>query len=125
MVTRPERPVLIVEDDPDIRDATAILLEDEGYRVAQAENGLKALEVITRGPAPSLVLLDLMMPVMDGQEFLQRLKALGPPRADLPVVVMTAAHNPSVPEAKQVIRKPYSVDVLLEAVARFADYAAP
>lgn len=124
MATRPARPVLIVEDDPDIRDATAILLEDEGYRVAQAENGLKALQAIQAGPAPALILLDLMMPVMDGHEFLEKLKALGPPSSELPVVVMTAAHNPSVPEAKQVIRKPYSVDVLLEAVARFADYRA-
>ena len=120
MESRPHRPVLVVEDDPDIRDATAILLEDEGYQVEQAENGQRALELLARGPTPCLVLLDLMMPVMDGHEFLERLRALGPPNAALPVVVMTAAHNPSVPEARQVIRKPYSVDALLEAVERHA-----
>jgi len=115
----PERPVLVVEDDPDIRDATAILLEDEGYKVAQAENGQRALEAVENGQLPSLILLDLMMPVMDGHEFLERLASLGPERAGIPVVVMTAAHNPTVPAAKQVIRKPYSVDALLDAVARY------
>jgi CheY-like chemotaxis protein len=117
---RPERPVLVVEDDPDIRDATAILLEDEGYKVSQAENGQRALDAVEQGELPSLILLDLMMPVMDGHEFLDRLAALGPPRSNLPVVVMTAAHNPAVPQARQVIRKPYSVDALLDAVARHA-----
>ena len=116
MPSRPERPVLVVEDDPDIRDATAILLEDEGYAVAQVENGQRALDFLAQGTLPCLILLDLMMPVMDGHEFLDRLAALGPPWSALPVVVMTAAHNPSVPRAAQVIRKPYSVDALLAAV---------
>jgi len=120
MATRPQRPVLVVEDDPDIRDATAILLEDEGYRVEQAENGLRALELIRAGSLPSLILLDLMMPVMDGHEFLSQLRALEGEAAKLPVVVMTAAHNPLVPEAKQVIRKPYSVESLLDAVGKHA-----
>ena len=60
------------------------------------------------------------MPVMDGHEFLAQLRALDGEASQLPVVVMTAAHNPLVPEAKQVIRKPYSVESLLDAVGRHA-----
>jgi CheY-like chemotaxis protein len=120
MASRTNRPVLVVEDDPDIRDATAILLEDEGYRVHQAENGQRALEALATEPLPCLILLDLMMPVMDGHEFLEKMAELDPARAKLPVVVMTAAHNPVVPRALQVIKKPYSVESLLEAVARHA-----
>ena len=120
MASRSNRPVLVVEDDPDIRDATAILLEDEGYRVHQAENGQRALDALASEPLPCLILLDLMMPVMDGHEFLERMAELDPARAKLPVVVMTAAHNPVVPRALQVIKKPYSVEALLEAVAKHA-----
>lgn len=116
-----KRPVLVVEDDPDIREATATLLEDEGYAVAQADNGLRALERMQQDPIPTLILLDLMMPVMDGLEFLEKLAQLEPARAKVPVVVLTAAHNPVVAQARRVIRKPYEVDTLLDAVEQFRE----
>jgi len=71
----PEQPVLIVDDDTDSREALALLLKHEGYRVAMAANGQEALSYLHAGPSPCLILLDLKMPVMDGWEFLQRQQA--------------------------------------------------
>ena len=60
------REILVVDDDRDIRETLAEILLHEGYHVEMAENGARAVELIKRGPAPALVLLDLMMPVMSG-----------------------------------------------------------
>lgn len=82
--------VLVVDDLPDNRGVLAQQLAREGYRVSQAANGLEALETIRLDP-PDLVLLDLMMPVMDGFTFLDRLKA---ERTDfLPVIVISAVQE--------------------------------
>ena len=81
--------VLVVEDDPAARDATRRLLEKLGLTVAEASNGLEGLRWLDANNAPALILLDLMMPVMDGFEFLEQLQRR-PALADVPVVVLTA-----------------------------------
>ena len=71
------RPVLVVDDDPDIRETLRFVLEDAGYPVYSAENGSEALAILSSGKElPGLILLDLMMPVMSGDEMLRALKAV-------------------------------------------------
>lgn len=80
--------ILIVEDDAATRDGFAQLLELEGYSVSRAENGHVALSLLQAGLRPDVVVLDLVMPVMDGLRFLKRIRALGP--AGFAVIVVTA-----------------------------------
>lgn len=82
-------PVLIVDDDTAIREALRSLLEGEGFWVEEAENGQAALERLRKGHPPAVVLLDLMMPVMNGGQFLRAVKH-DPRTVAIPVVVMTA-----------------------------------
>ena len=83
-------PILVVEDDADIRSGVAEVLREEGYDVATAAHGAEALEWLRTGNSASLILLDLMMPVMDGWEF--RGEQLRDPRAArIPVVVLSGA----------------------------------
>ncbi|MDR6953040.1 PAS domain S-box-containing protein [Ancylobacter sp. 3268] len=81
--------VLVVDDDPDVRAMVRAAIEDGGLHAAEAGNGREALAWLNVHPAPSLVLLDLMMPVMDGFTFLSEARA-NPAHADLPIVVLTA-----------------------------------
>ena len=88
-----ERPlVLVVEDDPEVRQMLEMLLRLEMYDVAMAANGLQALELM-RQRLPCAILLDLMMPVMDGWEFRRR-QLEEPALAAVPVVCITAVPNP-------------------------------
>ena len=87
-VTDPSRPILVVEDDPGSRDLLCRLLEKQGYAVAEAENGRVALEQLAGDP-PQLILLDLMMPTMDGFELIEHLRRRVEWR-QIPVVVVTA-----------------------------------
>ena len=81
--------ILVIEDDTDIREALVFLLESEGYEVAAAENGKAALDLLSQGRNPELILVDLFMPVMDGLTF--RKKQLGRPEiAKIPVILMSA-----------------------------------
>src|SRR6476620_3495862 len=82
------RRVLVVEDNDDIRRALAELLELEGLNPVQAAHGAEAVERLTAGVVPCAIVLDLMMPVMDGWDFLQWLR--DSPHRDTPVVVLTA-----------------------------------
>src|SRR5262245_51298579 len=85
---RPKR-VLIVEDDMEIREALALVLRDEGYRVDVSDNGLSALEQLRAGLAPDAIVLDLNMPVMDGWQF--RTEVRRDARwASIPVVAVSA-----------------------------------
>jgi CheY-like chemotaxis protein len=81
--------VLIVEDNPDVRDSLAMVLTVEGYEVSSAENGQEALDQLRSHPLPDVILLDLMMPVMDGWEF-RKQQRQDPLLAQIPVVVMSA-----------------------------------
>lgn len=87
------RNVLIVDDDPRNRKLVEALLRGEGYSVRSADSGAAALVEIDRA-APDLILLDLMMPGMDGFEFIRRLRA-APASAAVPVVVVTALDDPA------------------------------
>src|SRR6266498_5083823 len=82
-------PVLIVEDDGDLREMMAQLLTLEGFQAASVANGREALEYLNQGARPHVILLDLMMPVMDGWEFRRRQQA-DPAVADVPVIVLSA-----------------------------------
>ena len=83
--------VLVVEDHADLREMLTVLLESEGFDVTTAKNGVEALKALDEA-RPSVILLDLMMPVMTGDEFRQR--QLADPRyRDVPVICMTAAHD--------------------------------
>ena len=114
--------ILVIEDDPGIRDALRELLQIEGFGVATAENGAQALQLLDDDmPSPCLILLDLMMPVMDGWTFLEHLERRpGGSRAALPVAVVSAASDlTDVIERYgcDVLRKPIDLDRLLD-VAR-------
>lgn len=101
-------------------------LEAEGYAVLTAPNGAAALERLAAGARPALVVLDLVMPVMNGTEFLERLRAL-PQFAGLPVLLMTAAmpsRSSPIPAVTAVLQKPFEIDQLLEAVGRLCRRAA-
>ncbi|MHB1843997.1 MAG: response regulator [Deltaproteobacteria bacterium] len=113
-------PVLVVDDDPDIRETIGELLEDEGYRTVRLENGQQALDYLrSEETRPCLVFLDLMMPVMDGQTVLRE-RAADPNLSAVPVVVITAAGNPSATlPADRILRKPVRLESLLDAVHEF------
>jgi CheY-like chemotaxis protein len=81
--------VLIVDDDPDVRAIVKATIEGNGMRAAEAANGRIALEWLDKNPPPALVLLDLMMPEMDGFDFLERVRQ-GDKLVDAPIVVLTA-----------------------------------
>jgi len=116
-----EKTVLVIEDDLDIRDAIQEILQDEGYSVFTADNGVVALDVLGRIPRPGLVLLDLLMPEMDRHQFLEVLRA-DPRFTSVPVVVVSAGIT-VVPAIAGHIRKPFDTEVLLKTVRRF--YASP
>lgn len=116
----PAPDILVVDDDADIRDALATALELEGFAVRTARHGAEAWEVLRSGPLPGVVLLDLAMPVMTGQELLARVAA-EPSLDGLPVVVVTA-HGASAGEglarAQASLGKPVDLDELVEVVRR-------
>jgi CheY-like chemotaxis protein len=103
--------ILLVEDDQDIRESVSELLELEGYTTVSTINGRDALEQLHRMEKPCLILLDVMMPVMDGHAFMKKIQE-EQPLAGIPVVVMSASHKP--PEgAKGYLSKPLDIDELL------------
>jgi CheY-like chemotaxis protein len=112
--------VLIVEDDGDLRELMAETLAIEGVRIATATNGREALAYLRTGEAPSLILLDLMMPVMDGWQF-QREKLLDPRLAHVPVVVLSAVDEwlAAAPMPQLFLKKPLDFDRLVEIVRRY------
>lgn len=116
----PRRPVLVVEDDDDVRAAIAEILEGEGYEVAVAAHGREALEELVHLPPPCLILLDLRMPVMDGETFLRHLRADWPRLREVPVLVLTAVAFEEPPGTRGLLRKPIIPDELVAAVNRLS-----
>ncbi len=110
--------VMIVDDDPDIREALAQLLEIEGHDVSTAGDGRCALELL-RGRPPDVVVLDLMMPVMDGWEF-REAQRKDPRLSAIPVIVISAATHRGPIDADEFLPKPFEPARLLELVARHA-----
>ena len=112
------RPILLVEDDPDLRDAVRLVLEDAGYDVVCAGEGREALARVRESPF-SLVLLDLMMPVMDGFEF--RVQQMQDPNiASIPVIVFSCGNDLEEKVAplrvSACLRKPIDVDALVALI---------
>jgi CheY-like chemotaxis protein len=112
---------LLVEDDSLTREALANILEIEGYCVAKAQNGKQGLDLLHSFPRPFVVLLDLALPLVNGYEFLRRQKQ-DADVADIPVVVLTAAFEPSVPDATAVLPKPLD---LWKLKTLLSDYQHP
>jgi len=82
--------VLIIEDNPSINEALAWIFENEGIRVVKANNGLEALDLLQRDPLPTVICLDIMMPLMDGQTFRHYQKS-DPRIAKIPTIIMSAS----------------------------------
>jgi CheY-like chemotaxis protein len=119
----PAKDVLIVEDEQALCDLLADVLEGEGHIARKAANGLDALQLIA-DRRPNLIFLDMMMPVMDGWQFLLELRA-NPDWSDVPVVLMTAVYDMSTLErktgARAILSKPFDIELIIEAVKIFAD----
>jgi len=111
------RRVLVVDDDDDIRTVLAAILSDEGFEVAEAANGQIALDLLASGPLPDVMLLDLMMPVMDGWELLRSVRK-DSRFAQLPVVLLSANPNVEVADGgvSACLLKPVDLNALLRAV---------
>jgi two-component system, chemotaxis family, chemotaxis protein CheY len=115
------RSVLVVEDNADIREAVIAYLEDWGLEARGAVHGRQALDLLGSAPddqLPGVVVLDLMMPVMDGATFIESIRA-DPRLAKIPVVVISAFAPTTVPGAAAVLKKPFDPDALVDTVARF------
>lgn len=113
------RSILVVEDDDAIRDGLRDLLQFEGYPVFTGADGKEGLEMLGEIPRPCLILLDLLMPVMTGQEFLQAQRS-DDLIAAIPVVVISAyAGDARHLSAAGFVKKPIDLDSLLDFVKRY------
>src|SRR2546422_7873308 len=112
-----ERMILVVDDDPDILQTLALCLSTEGYRVQMASNGREALDLLAK-ERPAIILLDLMMPVMDGWQFVAELEKRGLRKA--PLLILSAdravqGHAAKL-RAEAHLAKPFDLDELLGKV---------
>ena len=116
------REILVVEDDSDLRESLSQALRDHGFTVSSASNGQQALDLLRAGTRPSLILLDLMMPVLNGWELRDALRQ-DPALSAIPQLVISAYMD----EAEQhvlalppddCIRKPFHIRILLDAIER-------
>jgi CheY-like chemotaxis protein len=119
---RSPRRVLVVDDDPAICSALSEVLQEEGFEVASATDGRAALDQLRTGPAPAVIVLDLMMPVMDGWDFRHN-QLQDPGLRDIPVVIVTAAgFSPETVHTQfgdvTLIPKPVPLLDLLDALGR-------
>jgi CheY-like chemotaxis protein len=115
----PDRPILVIDDDPAIRATVAEILISEGYNVATAQNGAEGLQSLEQLD-PALVLLDMRMPKLDGWGFARELQSRG---IQVPILVMTAAQDARrwahEIDAQGYVAKPFDLLDLLDAVGRF------
>jgi CheY-like chemotaxis protein len=110
--------VLVVDDERDIREAVAEVLKDEGYEVFDADDGVEALRQL-RAHHPAVILLDLMMPGMNGWEFCAARKR-DPELSSIPVIVISALGRVSGIDAQAFLQKPFELDALVSAVRHYA-----
>ncbi len=115
---RPAKKILVVDDEPTIRDVVAALLEDEGYAVVVAYTGLRALELLPL-ERPDLVIMDVMMPGLDGREVFRRMRESRNGHAP-PVVMMSAAVERDLldPNVAAFLPKPFDLTDLLDTIER-------
>jgi len=113
--------ILVIEDDPDIAESLCDVLRSEGYEVVTASNGKEGLNRLQEMGRPCLILLDLMMPVMSGGEFLAVLRQTDE-TAGIPVVIVSAWAKERAKvraQSQGFVDKPISIDALLEATHKF------
>lgn len=114
--------ILIVEDDAAIRNALQEILEEEGYLVAGAANGQEAIDLLRRRERPCVILLDLMMPVMNGWQF-RAIQRQDPKLAPIPTIIISAdgnvAETAAAIGAADYLSKPIQLSRLLQTVERF------
>ncbi len=119
-LTNANRTILVVEDDQDIRESLQEVLSSEGYQVRTARHGLDALQQLrSSATLPNLILLDLMMPVMDGRSFLKQIQEENPTQwGAIPVVLISASGEAMHPdlETASTLRKPIDLESLFEVV---------
>jgi DNA-binding response OmpR family regulator len=115
--------ILVVDDEPAIREFVGLALTAEGYDVNIAEHGTAALDIISPQP-PHLILLDLKMPTMDGLDFLKKYCEQENPA---PVVIFTASKLTPEPTlcVREVLTKPFDLDMLLATVEKYVSPEAP
>jgi CheY-like chemotaxis protein len=122
-----EQRILVVDDDEDILALLCLVLETEGYRPIPARDGLDALAILHEREPPSLILLDIMMPRMNGEELVYALKASSRLSA-IPVVVMSgdnkAREKTRACRADGCLVKPVDLDMLLRTVRQFTSQTA-
>ncbi len=111
--------VLVVDDERDLREAVAEVLKDEGYEVIDARDGAEALSQI-RAHHPAVVLLDLMMPGMNGWEFCAA-RRREPELSAIPVIVISALGRVSGIDAAAFLQKPFELETLVSTVRQCAD----
>ena len=117
------QPLMIIDDDDDLRTALVLIMRSQGYEVAAFGNARAALGALQSGRAPFLILLDLMMAGMSGWDF--RAAQLRDPRlAPIPVVILTAVSSPGdgaeTLSDVEIMEKPVELDTLLGLVSRYA-----
>jgi CheY-like chemotaxis protein len=121
MHERRDGPILVVDDDPDILETIALCLSGEGFPVRTASNGREALDVLERD-SPAVILLDLMMPVMDGWQFAREMEARGP--RGIPLLILSAdrhvAQHAHELGAHAYLAKPFDLEDLLVKVGEAA-----
>lgn len=119
---RQEKSILVIDDEDGIRDVLKMFLESEGFKVSGAENGKVALKMLLESnPLPSAIFLDLMMPIMNGREFLETLLRDNPEILKrVPVIVITASGDPKPLGANGIVRKPFDLDAVLETLGSVA-----
>jgi CheY-like chemotaxis protein len=112
--------ILIVDDDADLRDTLLMLLKQSGFDVRTAANGRAALEQVN-AERPSLILLDLMMPEMNGWQFIEHVRQ-DPRLGSIPIVIMTAHKPDGLPAlpSEDVLHKPFNLGQLLATIERHA-----
>ena len=112
--------ILVVEDDPDLRRILKLQLESRGFEIVQAENGAEGFKAI-QAALPHCVILDLMMPVMDGFGFLKRVRSIMSTK-DVPILILTASEDERNKvrgfqyQANAYMSKPYDLEKLTEQV---------
>ena len=115
--------ILLIDDEPDLRQTLAEFLEDEGYTVTQAENGKLGLELLSAGATPQLILLDYMMPVMDGKTFCTEIQKDEKLNGKFPIVLLTAARIEQTlvenMKLSEQLSKPINIPVFLDVVKKY------
>lgn len=115
---KPPRTVVVIDDDLEIRETLSMMLKDEGYPVEAAYNGQEALDLLGNIDPPGLLLVDLTMPVMDGNTLMSVLDE-HPKFSSIPVVILTAVPRNARPGPTKVLSKPVDFDVLLKMVGQY------